>query len=191
MTIAISGTPCTGKTSTATLLADNYRFKVINLNQEIKDCKLYENYDQGSESYVIDIETLINSVDDIIEQKGENKNLIIEGHLAHHLPQAELLFVLRTHPAQLKQRMKEKRWSEEKIDENLQAEALDLILQEAIDERGDELAICEINTTKRNAAETAEIIKGLVAAERGENTKVDPEDYRPGQVDWSSWLASD
>jgi len=55
MIIGISGTPCTGKTSTSTVLKKNYNYRVIRLNQEIKERELYEEYDQKSGSYVVEL----------------------------------------------------------------------------------------------------------------------------------------
>lgn len=190
MIIGISGTPCAGKTSTSAVLQENYNYRAISLNQEIKERELYEEYDQESGSYVVEIGKVIPAVKDLLDRE-EGEKIILEGHLAHRLPRLDLLFVLRTHPSTLRQRMEDKGWKEKKIEENLEAEALDLILQEAVGEKEEgKFSLFEIDTTDKDANETAEIIANLVRGEQGRDTDCDPDRYQPGNVDWSAGLSA-
>ena len=63
----------------------------------------------------------------------------------------------------------------------MEAEALDVILSEAVEIHGMR-KVFEVDTTDRSVEEVAEIVEGLI---RG---KVDKENYRPGKIDWSEYL---
>ena len=83
-----------------------------------------------------------------------------------------MVIVLRLHPSLLRPRLKARGYSEAKIRENLEAEALDVILVEAVEmcRRVD-----EIDTTGKSAAEVAGMIREIVEGRLR---------LTPGQVDW-------
>lgn len=95
---------------------------------------------------------------------------ILESHFAHHF--AKQGIVLRLDPSALRLRLEERGYSQEKIRENLEAEALDVILVEAVElcERVD-----EIDTTGRSPLEVTNLVSRII-----EGKLVLP----PGQVDW-------
>nr|QNO45244.1 putative adenylate kinase [Methanosarcinales archaeon ANME-2c ERB4] len=75
-------------------------------------------------------------------------------------------------------------YSRTKISENALAEAIDVILVEAVDwcDR-----VYEIDTTGKTAEEVADAIKGILdAIDRG----VEIDGYEPGSVDWLESEAS-
>ena len=57
-------------------------------------------------------------------------NYVIEGHLAHFCS-GDLVFVLRCSVKELRKRLEQKVWAEEKIQENVDAELMEVILSEA------------------------------------------------------------
>jgi len=62
-----------------------------------------------------------------------SNGIIIDSHLSHYLPNkyVDLCIVLKCDLRQLKNRLKEKKYSKEKIRENLNAEIFDVCLNEA------------------------------------------------------------
>ena len=60
------------------------------------------------------------------------EDVMFEGHLSHLL-RVDLAVVLRCSPKVLKERLEAKGWRESKIMENVEAEAVDVILVEALD----------------------------------------------------------
>ncbi|MHC1571832.1 MAG: adenylate kinase family protein [Methanosarcinales archaeon] len=179
MKIALTGTPGTGKSTVAALLRDTAR--IIDLNRSIKERKLYTGVDRFRNSLIADltkIQSYINSITTNIELL--DGLIIIEGHLSHMLRGIDAVIVLRCHPRVLEKRLEDRGYTRSKIDENTQAEALDIILCEAIDEALDR--VYEVETTKRTPEETAdavkEIIKCLIDGERV------PPEYLPGRIDW-------
>lgn len=113
--IAITGTPGCGKTTLASLLPD-----AIDLKAHAAQVDAVVDYDHADEAAVIDM-------DAIRIEEG-----IVEGHLSQFLEPDEC-WVLRCDPRVLEARLEARGYSPEKVRENVEAECLDIILQEALD----------------------------------------------------------
>ena len=176
--VILTGTPGVGKTTVAKLLASRLKYKYVSLNDEIFKRKAYKEYDKERESYVIDIKQL----EKICEELPKNK-VIIEGHLAHYC-KGDIIIVLRCAPIKLKQRMRKKGFNAKKIDENLQAEILDVILQETYElwEEGYYEEVYEIDTTDKKPERIVTIILKIL------NDKEYAKNYLPGRIDWTNEL---
>lgn len=191
MLIGLTGTPGTGKTSISRLLEKRRGWKVIYLNDLIKEEHLYSEVDEERDSVIADMKLVGERLSEILEEeKGkdyekekangkEKENItIIESHLAHYV--TDVVIVLRAYPPELKKRLEKRGYSEEKINENAEAEAIDLILAEAFEWCK---KVYEVNTTGRTTEETAEdvekIIDNLLAGKEEEL-----QEYRPGSLDW-------
>jgi len=169
--IALTGTPGTGKTSVANILKRALPdFNVVHLNEFLIDKKLYEGRDEKRDSYMVDVDRLRKEVKRYFKSK---EDLIFEGHLSHYLD-ADLVIVLRTNPKILKKRLESKGYSKEKVRENVEAEALDVILIESLEIH--EGKVREINTTNISVLDAAGKVKDIIIG-RG--------DYEPGKIDWS------
>ncbi len=83
---------------------------------------------------------------------------IVVGHLAHLLP-VSYAIVLRCHPHELARRLRGARRPARAIAENVLAEALDVVLIEAL-RRG--LPVYEVDTTRRSPTEVARTVQRLV-----------------------------
>ncbi|MCU0630939.1 MAG: AAA family ATPase, partial [Methanoregulaceae archaeon] len=101
----------------------------------------------------------------------------VEGHLAHLLP-CDRVILLRCRPDILKLRLSKRGYPEEKIRENAEAEALDVILVETLEIHPEE-NIIEIDTTSAGIPACVEQIEQFI---RGEI----PSSY--GKNDWSDYL---
>ena len=99
--------------------------------------------------------------------------ILLIGHLTHLLT-VDLVIVLRCSPSILEDRMRSRGWSAPKVRENMEAEACDVILVEALDS---EVEVCEIDTTHLSPEEVAEALEEIIQGER--------EKYEPGHIDWS------
>ncbi len=164
MIIAITGTPCTGKTKVSSELAKILRVKlkmksrVLHLNDIVLENKLWSSTDEKRKSKNVDMKKLGAYVS---KQTKINDNLIIESHLAHYF-KADAVFILRTQIDELRKRMKRRKWSEAKIEENLNVERLNALLGEAWDIHGRKKCF-EIDTTgkapKKAAKEMARAIR--------------------------------
>ncbi|MBI2670707.1 adenylate kinase family protein [Candidatus Woesearchaeota archaeon] len=145
MIIIVTGTPGTGKTKIAKLIAKKFKCKYIDLYKIIKKYKLIEGYDKKRKTKIVDEKKLAKKVIEVIKN---NKNLVIDGHLSHYIPRkyVDLCIVTKCNIKVLKRRLGKRNYSKEKIRENLDAEIFDVILNEAIER---EHKVFIIDTTKK------------------------------------------
>jgi adenylate kinase len=170
MIIGITGTPGTGKTSASALLGC-----VLDLNELIREEGLYSGVDVERGSLIADMDMVYDRICEIAQERGGH--LVIEGHLSHHV--SDLAIVLRLSPDELGERLTGRGYPLAKVRENVEAEAVDVILIEAV-EWCDK--VYEIDTTGRTVEEVADTIRGILdAIDRG----IEIDGYEPGSVDWS------
>lgn len=157
MKVGITGTPGTGKTT----VAEELNQDIIDLKQYAKD----NNLGEQKELYSIDINKV---------KENLPENYWIEGHLAHKLD-LDYCIILRTKPEVLRERLEKRGYPNAKIEENLEAEAMDLILSEASQK---DFPIYEIDTTEKSTEEIAKEIQEAVKEKK----------ERTGIVDWTDYL---
>ena len=187
MLIGLTGTPGTGKTSVSNLLKEEYGYKIIHLNELIKEEHLYSEVDTKRDSVIADMEQVIARVNDLTCRHGNNderndKITILESHLSHHI--ADIVIVLRASPDELRKRLSKRKYPLAKIQENVEAEALDVILVESF-EWCDQ--IFEINTTGRYISDIAKDIAqivGVLSSSRHDKNDILVK-FKPGSLDWS------
>lgn len=172
MKVSITGTPGTGKTTAAINLRKILKdYKIIHLNDFIKIENIYDEKDYETDSYLVDTNKLNTAVKKIFYFDSD---VIFESHLSHYLD-VDLVIVLRTHPKVIKERLKSRGYDLKKVEENVEAEALDVILIESLNFHGKKVR--EIDTTHSNSEEVAEMIKRII--------KDDEKGHEPGKIDWS------
>lgn len=176
MIIALTGAPGTGKTTVSDILKQQYPCDIIDLNRLIIEENLNLGKDEACDSLIVDIEKLRCRLREIIEQ--EPGDIIIEGHLSHLMP-ADAVIVLRTEPRVLRERLgRRKGYSTLKIKENADAEALDVILVEALELNDN---VFEINTTHMRAFDAAKSVVSIIGTLKKREI---PVDFLPGKIDW-------
>ena len=144
----MTGTPGTGKTTVAALL----HYPVLDINSLVKGgMNLGLDPERGC------LEADMDALAGHLKSLDPQETVILEGHFSHHF--ADWAIVLRLSPAALRPRLERRGYSQAKIRENLEAEALDVILVEAVEmcRRVD-----EIDSTGRSAAEVAGMIENII-----------------------------
>ncbi|MBT7903392.1 AAA family ATPase [Candidatus Woesearchaeota archaeon] len=133
--IIVTGTPGTGKTTFAKKLTRKEKLKIIDVTKFIKTEKLSQGYDVEKQCEIID-ELILKKK--LIEQIKKNestssKKLIIDSHMSQILPKkyVEKCYVTKCNLKELKKRLKTRKYSKEKIKENLDCEIFDICLTEA------------------------------------------------------------
>ena len=178
MRVALTGTPGTGKSAVAKVL-EHHRYRIVRLFDLAKQEGYVDGIDKKRNTKLVDIPKL----NRYITRTFVSNNLVFfEGHIAHHLKAMDKIIILRCHPTVLKRRLESKLWALKKIQENIEAEALDVILCEAV-EWHSKKNIFEIDTTKKTIDEVAKSIIAL-AKRNFQPTKT----YSIGQIDWSEEL---
>jgi adenylate kinase len=155
MRVAVTGTPGTGKT-TATEGAET-PLSTVHLNDAIQNRNLTAGHDEKRDSAVADIEAVVGWLDG-------REDILVESHLAHYVP-ADRVVVLRCHPDDLAERLRERGEPPETVAENAESEALDIVLTAAVERHGSD-SVYEIDTTDRGPAAVATDIEAVVAGER-------------------------
>lgn len=163
--VLITGTPCTGKTTTAKQLAEKLVAHYINLTEYAKTYGLTLGEDTQRKTTIINEEEMRQKLAQTINA-SENQNIIIDGHYAAAVTPPALtthVFVLRKNPRELKEIMQKCGFEGAKLWENLSAEILDSCLIEALQTH--EGKVCEVDTSgKTVGAVTAYILDVLDGA---------------------------
>ncbi|MBU5557700.1 MAG: adenylate kinase family protein [Candidatus Aenigmatarchaeota archaeon] len=167
--VALTGTPGTGKTTVSRMLAKR-GWNVLELNRAIVKQKLYTRWDARRATFIADMSAVRN----FVKQKIKFGNWIVVSHLSHLLPpkMIDVVIVLRCRPETLAMRLRRKRWSKSKINENVEAEFIGLIASEA---RQKHKQVFEIDTTRRSSSQTIAAIEKVL--------KGSGESYRKS-IDW-------
>ena len=173
MLVALSGTPGTGKSTVAHKLRE-MGFDVLDLKDLANGLNLFEGYDKARKSRIYDLEAVSNYISRINEKGGI---VILEGLIAHLLP-VDIAIVLRCRTPILEKRLVGKGYTKEKIRENLEAEALNIISQESHDETD----TYEIDTTNMNVKEVADSVELII---KGSGSKYKKRiDFLKDVIDW-------
>ena len=135
--ICVTGTPATGKTSVAKKLSGRCGFQYFDVNKAISKNQLAEGYDKKRKTRVVDTQKLNRFLIECINQLKTNKRikgLVIDSHFSHYMPKkyVNLVIVTKCDINELNKRLKKRKYSKNKIRENLQAEIFDVCRNEAL-----------------------------------------------------------
>lgn len=175
--IFITGTPCVGKSTVSEKLASKLSAKLIHISQLVEDKQLFDGIDEKKGYKIVDEDILCREINKIINLEKESEFIIVDGHLSHFCKSADWVIILRVNPEILKKRLEKRGYSESKILENLEAEAMGVCSVESYDIHGDNAY--EIDVTNLSINKILEIIIDIIY-----NDKKHP----VGSVDFIEWL---
>ncbi len=171
MLVAISGTPGTGKSSACSDL-ERRGYLVVDLDEVARREGFIEGRDARRGTDEVNVDALRKSL------QVSAKIGFLKSHYSH-LMDVNLAIILRCKPSDLRSRLEARGWPPEKVRENVEAEAIDVILQEAV---GRLPFVFEVDTTAATPRETAEAILAIL---QGKTVG-----HEPGSVDWTSEVLS-
>lgn len=176
--VALTGTPGVGKTAIADLLRRR-GVPTVDLARFAHDFDLVEAVDPARTSAIVDPRR----VAPMLRRVTQRGSLcLLDGHWSHEVPGTLGAVVVRLDPEELRSRLERRGWPPPKVRENVDAEAIDLILQEAVQRFGRD-RVREVDATGRGPDSLARDVHGLLressAAARA---------FRPGRVDWSGYI---
>ncbi len=169
--IAITGTPGTGKSSTCDVLAGR-GYLIVDLAAVAREGGFVVGRDEARGSDEVDVEALREGL------RVPAKLAFLKSHYSHRMD-VNLAVVLRCRPSVLRHRLEARGWSVEKVRENVEAEGIDLITQEAVERLP---LVYEVDTTSGTPARTADAVLSILQGKT--------EGHGPGSVDWSAEIVS-
>lgn len=129
--IIITGTPGCGKTSHAeslvSLLGKPYTH--LNVSDLAKERKCLESYDENLDTHVVDEDKLLDSLELDLREGAA----VVDWHCCDIFPERliDLVVVLKTETSNLFERLNKRGYKENKIQENLDCEIMEVIWQDA------------------------------------------------------------
>ncbi len=165
MRVGITGTPGTGKGQSCAFLA-RWGYHVVDLDAEATRVGAVDGVDPRTGSALVDIERLARRL------SSPAKVTFFFGHYAHMIP-VDIVIVLRCQPSVLRQRLRKRGWPEGKVRENVEAEALDVVTQEAVIRSP---FVYEVDSSACPPEEVAKQILEILAGST--------EGHEPGRRDW-------
>lgn len=169
--VAITGTPGTGKTSVCEALSRR-GYAIVDLEEVARREGCIVGRDESRGVDEVDIDRLQQRL------RIPAKIAFLKGHYSHLLD-ANLAIVLRCRPGILRRRLEARGWPSEKVRENVEAEAIDVVTQEAAARVP---FVFEIDTTDARPADTADAVLRILQGQT--------EGHEAGSVDWSHEVLS-
>ncbi|BCU68431.1 adenylate kinase [Sulfolobales archaeon HS-7] len=155
--MVVTGTPGTGKTTIAKLLAQSINGIYISTTQLVIERKLYIEYDSDSASYIVDEKRLDSELKaELTSALLMSSNVVVDTLFPSIVKNPDLTVVLRKDPCSLYEELLSRQWPEGKVIENVEAEIIGTIEYEA---RANNSEVCSINVTNKKPSEVIEAIE--------------------------------
>lgn len=192
MMVSITGTPGVGKTTVSKDL-ETIGWRYLDLKLLISESGAFDEIAPGREEVLVDelgLREHLESMDLTNEEQ-----IVLDGHLSYLAP-SDICIVLRLDPRIIEERLRLREYSREKIQENVEAEAVSVILVEALEMEGERLGsnywrhlpsgcgiVFELNVTDLPRTEVRDKLLNIIDAYRGKRLN-ELSEYRPGRIDW-------
>lgn len=156
MTLYFVGTPGTGKSAIAKAIAPVLGLSILEINDLVKDQSFFIGYDVFRDSLIIDEPRICDHLVPILEK---NQQLCLCGPVLE-LPTRlfDLIVVLECNPSMLRRRLAARGYDTEKIEENVEAEIMQIIAEEARTIYDGRCPICKIDTSDFTPFQAAELV---------------------------------
>ena len=117
MRIVLTGCPGVGKSTIARALAKELNLELVDIKKLVSKNKL------ANKKHEVDLVLLAKA---LAKETNKKSNYVVEGHLACEIKiPNDFVIVLRTNPKILETRLAKRKYSKNKIEENILAEVLD------------------------------------------------------------------
>ncbi|KAJ1817892.1 factor activating pos9 [Coemansia sp. RSA 2675] len=127
--ILITGTPGTGKTTAAGMVADAAGLELVTVGDLIKQRNLHDGYNEEFDTYWLNEDKVVDEMEEMMAGGG----MCIDFHTCGFFPERwfDLVVVLRAGTQQVYDRLKSRGYKQNKIEENLDCEIMQVVADEA------------------------------------------------------------
>ncbi|KAH8908779.1 P-loop containing nucleoside triphosphate hydrolase protein [Coniochaeta sp. PMI_546] len=165
--IIITGTPGVGKTTHCEALAEKTGLKHISVNQIVKDKECHEGWDEEYRSWIVDEDKLLDALEEEVKEGG----CIIDWHACDLFPKSwiDLVVVLRVDSTTLYDRLTARKYPEVKLQENIDAEIMEVLLQEAKDSYDENIVVVLTSNSSEEMDENLDRIEAWLEQWKKDN----------------------
>ncbi|KAJ1834409.1 factor activating pos9 [Coemansia sp. RSA 2703] len=137
--ILITGTPGTGKTTTAEMVALAADLKKITVGDLVKERKLHDGYNEDMDTYWLNEDKVVDEMEDMMADGG----VCVDFHTCEFFPERwfDLVVVLRADTTKVYDRLEARGYKQNKISENVECEIMQVVLDEAKESYKEELIL--------------------------------------------------
>ncbi|XP_027124665.1 adenylate kinase isoenzyme 6 homolog isoform X1 [Coffea eugenioides] len=137
--LLITGTPGTGKTTTASALAEAAQLRHINIGDLVKEKNLHNGWDDQFECYIINEDLVCDELEDMMEEGGN----IVDHHGCDFFPERwfDRVVVLQTENSLLYDRLARRGYTGSKLSNNIECEIFQVLLEEAKESYQEEIVV--------------------------------------------------
>ncbi|KAJ2384760.1 factor activating pos9 [Coemansia sp. RSA 2559] len=127
--VLITGTPGTGKTTTAEMVAAAAGLEKITVGDLVKHRKLHDGYNEEYDTYWLNEDKVVDEMEGMMADGG----MCVDFHTCGFFPERwfDLVVVLRTDTEMIFDRLEERGYKSNKIQENVECEIMQVVLDEA------------------------------------------------------------
>ncbi|KAJ2827437.1 factor activating pos9 [Coemansia furcata] len=127
--ILITGTPGTGKTTAAGMVADAAGLELVTVGDLIKQRNLHDGYDEEFDTYWLNEDKVVDEMEEMMAGGG----MCIDFHTCGFFPERwfDLVVVLRADTKNVYDRLERRGYKQNKIDENVECEIMQVVADDA------------------------------------------------------------
>ncbi|KAL3530607.1 hypothetical protein ACH5RR_009929 [Cinchona calisaya] len=137
--LLITGTPGTGKTTTASALAEATQLRHINVGDLVKEKNLHDGWDEQLQCHIINEDLVCDELEDMMEEGGN----IVDYHGCDFFPERwfNKVVVLQTENSVLYDRLTRRGYTGSKLSNNIECEIFQVLLEEAKESYREEIVV--------------------------------------------------
>lgn len=162
--ILVTGTPGTGKTSMCSLLADATDLSHINVGDLVKEKHLHDGWDPDLQCYILNEDLLCDELEEQMKEGGK----IVDYHCCELFPERwfDLVVVLQTDNSILYDRLTNRGYMGQKLQNNMECEIFQVLREEAEESYAHDIIMTMTSNTIEDLSNNVEVLKAWIATWR-------------------------
>ncbi|XP_052184408.1 adenylate kinase isoenzyme 6 homolog isoform X2 [Diospyros lotus] len=137
--ILVTGTPGTGKTTTASALVEATSLRHINIGDLVRERNLHDGWDDQLDCHIINEDLVCDELEEMMEEGGN----IVDYHGCDFFPERwfDCVVVLQTENSVLYDRLTKRGYTGAKLTNNMECEIFQVLLEEAKNSYSEDIVV--------------------------------------------------